>query len=118
VSPIYRLCSKGHGLYQGKCEACYRADNQRRAAKQRAAGRTTARWRWLKQQAKENAGYRCQVCGVPEAPTPAGWLDVHLRDRSRSHSDSSLTVADLIVTCKPHHGAYHAAEAQGGGVTS
>jgi hypothetical protein len=112
-----RICPK-HGLYQpgnpsiprGRCPACYRADNTRRQHKQRDAGRTTYSWQQLKSKAKEAAGYRCQLCGQPEVRTPAGWLDVHLRDRTRSHSDKTLTVADVVVTCKADHGAHHGAE--------
>jgi hypothetical protein len=107
-----KVCSK-HGLYLAgtKCQPCYQQDNAGRAHKQRAAGRTTAHWQRLKRLAKEAAGYRCQACGRPEQPTPAGWLDVHLRNRTRSHNDPALTTADLFVTCKSCHGSHHAPEA-------
>jgi len=121
LSPILKVCCGrlASGRTCGKiipgnaprCAECYKVDNRRRARKQEAAGRTTAAWRRLKKQAKQAAGYRCQVCGTAEQPTPAGWLDVHLRSRLRSHADPSLTFADLLVTCKPCHGSYHVHEA-------
>jgi hypothetical protein len=130
---IYKICSGKleNGRTCGKliappfpggiarCPDHYRADNRRRGRKQHAAGRTSARWKQLSREAKERAGYRCQVCGVAEEPTPRGWLDVHLRDESRAlrHDDPSLTVDDFIVTCKRDHGAHHGTETPGGGVS-
>lgn len=111
MSPIYKLCSKHKALYQGKCAACYKADNLRRSRKQGAAGRKTAHWQNLKKLAKQAAGYRCQTCGRAEEPTPAGWLDVHLRDEYRHLSHAQVTsTAQVAVTCKPCHGSHHAPE--------
>jgi hypothetical protein len=116
---ILRICWL-HGLYQpgapstprGKCPDCYRADNQRRARQQQAAGRTTAHWQRLKRLAKQAAGSRCQTCGRLEEPTPAGWLDVHLRDEYRHLSHAQVTSTEQVaVTCKPCHGSHHAPEA-------
>jgi hypothetical protein len=59
--PILRPCA-GPGCRElielggrNRCPRSYKLDNRRRAAKQRAAGRTTAHWRRLKAQAKANA---------------------------------------------------------------
>lgn len=91
------------------CRTCARPDNQRRHAKQKAAGRTTAHWRKLKAAAKAAAGYRCQNpnCGKLEEPTPRGWLSVHLRPDF--HGDHRrATLADIVVLCLSCHGTLDA----------
>jgi hypothetical protein len=105
-----KACIK-HGLYQpgspsiprGRCPDCYREDNQRRARKQQAHGRTTAHWRNVKAQAKSLAGYRCQNCGAHEEPTPRGWLSVHLRPELQGNHRQA-TPQDCIVLCLSCHG--------------
>jgi hypothetical protein len=106
-----KLCSKHRITYQGRCPECYRTDNARRARKHRAAGRTSARWQKLKKEAKLAAGYRCQVCGKQEVPTPAGFLDVHLRDEYRHISHQAVDLEHVAVTCKTCHGTHHGGEA-------
>jgi hypothetical protein len=106
--PILKLCGHpGCGRvvappYRQKmgprCPEHYRADNLRRARKQQAAGRTTAHWERVKRQAKEAVGYRCQNCGKPEQPTPAGWLSVHLRTTANTASPRSPTSSSSAST--------------------
>jgi hypothetical protein len=119
VSPILKSCPT-HGLYEpgnpliprGKCPACYRADNQRRKAKQRDKGRTTAHWKNLAGRAKQAAGYRCQGCGRPEGRDSRGWLSVHLRPELAGNHRTA-TLDDVVVLCLSCHGTLDAPRAQG-----
>lgn len=106
-----KVCSR-HGLYLAgtKCPPCYREDNARRAAKQRASGRTTGHWRDLKRQAKAAVGYRCQNCGVLETRTQRGWLSVHLNPDFHSEHRAA-TLADVVVLCLSCHGTLDAPRA-------
>jgi hypothetical protein len=106
-----KVCSR-HGLYLAgtKCQPCYKEDNARRAAKQRASGQTSARWQRLKRQAKGAAGYRCPNCGALEEPTPRGWLSVHLNPDFHS-GHRAATLADVVVLCLSCHGTLDAPRA-------
>jgi hypothetical protein len=117
MSPVLKLCAK-HGTYRpgspsipaGKCPDCYRADNRRRAAKQRAHGRTSMHWQRLKAEAKRIANYRCENCGRSEERWPGGWLSVHLKPGvSRDHRLAQL--GDVAVLCLSCHGSLDAPRA-------
>jgi hypothetical protein len=115
VSPILRACPT-HGLYppggpsKGRCPTCYQEDNRRRTAKQRDQGRTTRHWKNLARAAKQAAGYRCQSCGAPEVPEPAGWLSVHLRPELGGNHRAA-TLPDVVVLCLSCHGTVDAPRA-------
>jgi hypothetical protein len=87
--PILRPCA-GPGCRElielggrNRCPRSYKLDNRRRAAKQRAAGRTTAHWRRLKAQEP--------VHGV--VSMPGGWVVV----RRVCSPCSTLSDQELLV---------------------
>lgn len=111
MSPVFKLCPR-HGRYQGRCRPCYTADNQRRAAKQRAQGCTTAHWQRLKAEAKALAGYRCQDCDKPEERRPGGWLSVHLPPEFGGNHRLASSPDQLAVLCLSCHGSLDAPRAR------
>lgn len=87
------------------------ADNQRRHAKQKAHGRTTAHWQALRQEVITRDQGRCRVCGKAART-------VHL-DPSLHGNHSAATAADCILLCAMHHGHADGRRSnRGGGVAS
>ncbi|MBN1270597.1 MAG: hypothetical protein JXB04_13485 [Kiritimatiellae bacterium] len=66
----------------------------------------TEHWQSVKQNALENAGFRCQLCAQTR-----GKLDVH---HNSYQCIGMETLQDVIVLCRPCHKIHHGARSQSG----
>jgi 5-methylcytosine-specific restriction endonuclease McrA len=109
VSPLLRLCpqcgkANGRGDLAGLCPDCKRTDNQRRNAKRKTSGRTTAAWNRLRTAAILRDGCACRRCGRVGT---VGTLTVHLRpELGGNHAAAAL--GDLTTLCRSCHGSIDA----------
>jgi 5-methylcytosine-specific restriction endonuclease McrA len=96
VSPLLRMCGCGQLTSDRVCPACRRADNMRRAAKQREHGRDRAAWRRLRLEVLARDGWTCRVCGSPATT-------VHITPELNGNHDAA-TVDACVSLCRRCHG--------------
>lgn len=102
----------------GRCPQHRRADNQRRHAKQKANGTTSARWQRLVTAAKQRAGQRCERCGrAPADADPGSRLSGHL-DPALAGVHQAADESSITILCLRCHGTIDAPRAQRGGATT
>ncbi len=109
MSPIVKPCRCGALIDRQLkfCPSCQRADDQRRNAKRKASGRTTAAWNRLRTAAIDRDGYACRRCGRSGT---VGTLTVHLRPEL-SGNHWTATLDDLETLCRSCHGSVDAPRA-------
>lgn len=114
--PITKICTHpgcNNRTPQGtpRCPTHAKADNERRARKAQAHGRTTQHWRNLSRQARQLHPYCACGCGQTAD------LTVHLNPAADCYPRHDLaTLDDIQVMNRRCHGSHDAPRAKGGGV--